>query len=331
MIRHWARTATSTPRAKRSRRTTSGSRTSGAYPRAHRRAEPARALPDLLDRLPPGRSTLDLPPGSPSSASPRSPGRAVPRLAEASRRERELHLFLLDPSPAAVGAGARLRPPGPDRRRSSATDDASARVVRHPLLRSWGRPHRERTVLLAAAEHAAGPSRTGSATPGPRRRRRPPPRCSPGVQADLRGDGEPGRRLRARTRRPLDPGPLVPRARPSGRGAARRDPAPARRRPDAARGGHRRAQPGDRGLRAAGSSPASARRPTARRAHGRAGPAAPRVPHRRPSLRDAVPLLAALDTLLELVAGRFTASAVLEFLALAPVRLRFDLDDDAIA
>jgi exodeoxyribonuclease V gamma subunit len=57
---------------------------------------------------------------------------------------------------------------------------------------------------------------------------------------------------------------------------------------------------------------------------------APRLAYRLTdrSLRDTYGLLGALAALVDLVGGRFSASTVLDFLALAPVRLRFDLDDD---
>ena len=48
------------------------------------------------------------------------------------------------------------------------------------------------------------------------------------------------------------------------------------------------------------------------------------------SLRDSYPVLAALDSLLALVAGRFTASEMLEFISLPAVRKRFGFDDDAL-
>ena len=49
------------------------------------------------------------------------------------------------------------------------------------------------------------------------------------------------------------------------------------------------------------------------------------------SLLDSNPVLAALDSLLALISGRFTASEVLEFVSLPAVRKRFDLDDDALS
>ena len=49
------------------------------------------------------------------------------------------------------------------------------------------------------------------------------------------------------------------------------------------------------------------------------------------SLRDSYPMLSALESLLDLVSGRCTASAMLEFMSLSAVRERFDFDDDALS
>ena len=48
------------------------------------------------------------------------------------------------------------------------------------------------------------------------------------------------------------------------------------------------------------------------------------------SLRDSSPVVAALDSLLALLSGRFAASEVLEFIALPAVRRRFEFDSDAL-
>ena len=65
-----------------------------------------------------------------------------------------------------------------------------------------------------------------------------------------------------------------------------------------------------------------------RRADRRHAPAL--LPHHRPFVRESYPVLAALDSLLALVSGRFTASEVLEFVSLPAVRKRFDFDDRAL-
>jgi exodeoxyribonuclease V gamma subunit len=291
---------------------------------------PPERFPALLEGLRAGTLQPDLPTRLAVFGITTLPGGApFLELAEALAEQRELHLFLLDPSPAAVATVhdfARAQPVGTERLRAG---DDSAEAVHHPLLRSWGRPYRERTVLLAAAEDRGVPAPvrlddTSSHEADP------PHRLLARIQADLRagavpaGDFElaaddhsiqvhsghgPGRQVEVLrdailhlladdpTLREEDIVVLTPSIEEfapwveSGFGTS------------------------------ADSSPG-------------AGPSGrPRLAYRIAdrSLRESYPLLAALDTLLELVAGRFTASAVLEFLALAPVRTRFDLDDDAIA
>ena len=58
----------------------------------------------------------------------------------------------------------------------------------------------------------------------------------------------------------------------------------------------------------------------------------PELPYRLAdrSLRQTNPLLSALDTLLEMIEGRLTASEVVAFLGREPVRARFRVDDDDI-
>jgi exodeoxyribonuclease V gamma subunit len=77
-------------------------------------------------------------------------GRSLLELAEALAPRREVHLFLLEPThfravdlhglPGLNSQGQRIR-----------SEDASSTLAVHPLLRSWGRPHREASVLLADA------------------------------------------------------------------------------------------------------------------------------------------------------------------------------------
>jgi exodeoxyribonuclease V gamma subunit len=60
---------------------------------------------------------------------------------------RDVHLFLLHPSPALWDAVAAAGPP--PRRRA---DDHTAELPRHPLLASWGRDAREMQLVLAAGD-----------------------------------------------------------------------------------------------------------------------------------------------------------------------------------
>lgn len=127
--------------------------------RAHLGSQsPPELLPGLLAQVAAGELSVDLPerlslfglstlPGGPSFV----------ELASAIAQTRDLHVFLLDPSPALmdpVRRAALATPPSGPRRRG---DDATAALVAHPLARSWGRLPRETTTLLADAEQAGFP------------------------------------------------------------------------------------------------------------------------------------------------------------------------------
>jgi len=97
--------------------------------------------------------------------------------------DREVRAFLLDPAPAvteALRARTRAAPPASLRR----ADDTTADLIAHPLLRSWGRPYRERTVLLAASEASRG-TPVPRLLPGPARPD-PPTTLLHRLQHDLR-------------------------------------------------------------------------------------------------------------------------------------------------
>ena len=161
---------------------------------------------------------------------------------------REVHLMLLDPSPATssrVREAVLAERSPPSRLR---TEGPSLVAVAHPLLASWGRPYRERAVLLAEVESASVPEveelpaeagvDQGPASPAGAPAERP-----------ARGACAYGR-LRARRRRPLGPGALLPRPGAPGPGRARRHTAPAGGRPDPVRERHRRPLPRHRPVRA---------------------------------------------------------------------------------
>lgn len=291
---------------------------------------PPERFPTLLDGLRAGTLQPELPPRLAVFGITTLPGGApFLELAEALAEQRDLHLFLLDPSPAAVATVhdfARAKPVGPELLR---TDDQSAAAVRHPLLRSWGRPDRERTVLLTAAEERGWPTPrrigdVGSASVGLAAT------LLTRIQDDLRTDTVPAGAFELG---PDDDSIQVH----SCHGPARQV--------EVLRDAILHLLADDPTLREEDIvvlSPAIEEfAPWVESGFGTSADAAPGAePLGRPrlayriadrSLRESYPLLAALDTLLGLVAGRFTASAVLEFLALAPVRTRFDLDDEAIA
>ncbi len=293
---------------------------------------PPERFPALLDGLRAGTLEPELPPRLAVFGITTLPGGApFLDLAHALAQHRELHLFLLDPSPSAVATVhdfARAAHPEAELLR---TDDESAAAVRHPLLRSWGRPYRERTVLLTAAEPTGWPEplRIGDVSHDDDADARPATLLAR-VQADLRADVVPAGDFALA---PGDHSIQVHSCHGPGRQV------------EVLRDAILHLLADDPTLREEDIvvlSPAieefapwieSGFGTSADRTPGDGAPGRPQLAYRIAdrSLRDSVPLLAALDTLLELVAGRFTASAVLEFLALAPVRTRFDLDDDAIA
>ena len=108
---------------------------------------PAELLPDLLDDLRAGRIEPALPERV-AAFGVSTVSTAQLALLRALAGVREVHLYLVHPSPAAW-AGTRQEVDGRLVPRSAC--DASA-AVRHPLLRSWGRPAMESAVLVAGPE-----------------------------------------------------------------------------------------------------------------------------------------------------------------------------------
>ena len=115
---------------------------------------PAERLDDLLEQLRTGHLDVDLPGRLALFGLSQLPGgNGFVELAGALATRHDVHLLLLEPSVAVrrrvdpladpARAGTRLR-----------TDDESAQLVHHPLLRSWGRQHRETAVLLGDATAA---------------------------------------------------------------------------------------------------------------------------------------------------------------------------------
>jgi exodeoxyribonuclease V gamma subunit len=283
---------------------------------------PPERLPALLDELRSGTLVPELPSRVALFGVTTLPGgRPFLELVGALSEHRDIHLMLLDPSLTArreVEAAVQARPASPGMLRA---DDTTLDTLAHPLLRSWGRPARERAVLLATA--APGETRT-LVTDDP-----PPASLLARLQHDLRADATPaGDFALDRTDRSVQLH--------SCHGLARQV--------EVLRDAILHLLADDPTLREEDIvvlSPAieefapwiDAAFGAAVEARGSNAPALPRLSYRigDRDLRDAHPLLAALESLLELVAGRFTASAVLEFVSLPPVRTRFDLDDEAIA
>ncbi len=251
-------------------------------------------------------------------------------LAEAVGTHRDVHLYLVEPSPtASARVVASVGPPPEDARLRS--DDRSADLVQHPLLRSWGRLHRETTVLLAdaqsqgmrAVDQLDAPDVGVDATSLMGR-----------LQDDLRRDREPA-------------GDLVPAA---GDRSVQLH---------AAHGDARQVEVlrdvllhllDDPELDLVEDdivvmSPAldqlapvihAVLGPSAGASSSASGPAADGTPFLRyriadRSLGSTTPLLDALDRTLALVTGRFDVVSVLDLVALVPVRTRFGFTDDDVA
>jgi exodeoxyribonuclease V gamma subunit len=292
---------------------------------------PAELLPSLLERVGSGELALDLPSRCSFFGLTTLPG-GTPflDLVTAVAAQHDVHLFLFAPSPGMVEI---VREGVRSGRLSEATlraDDTSIELVGHPLVRSWARPNREAVALLAAAETRGAIAPSGVvATP-----ERPTDSLLRRFQADLRAGTAPVADFDA-------PDADAPQADRSIEIHAAHGPS---RQVEVLRDAilHRLAH--DPTLRedeilvvcpaldtfapiveAVFGPPAGGSGGDAP-ADGEVPRLAYRITDR--SLRDTYGLLGALAALVDLVAGRFSASAVLDLLALAPVRLRFDLDDD---
>ena len=223
---------------------------------------------------------------------------------------RDVHLFLLHPSPALWERIAAAAP-----RVTRRAEDPTARCPRNRLLASWGQDSRELQLVL-------GPGRRRARAPGRAPR---PARCSPGCRPRC---ARTGRRSRARTDA-QHRGPRLPRPRAPGRGRARRDPAPARGGPDARAARRDRDVPGHRGVRAA--DPGDVRRRGDRRREDELErPACPTCASGSPTARCArrTRCSASSRGCSSSPAQRLTASQVLDLADREPVRRRFRLDDD---
>ncbi|MGH9153534.1 MAG: exodeoxyribonuclease V subunit gamma, partial [Acidimicrobiales bacterium] len=113
---------------------------------------PAERLADACDRLAAEPVLVDLPARLSLFGLTRLPASYLDVL-HAVAAGRDVHLFLLHPSPAlwARVAGHPERPAGVPRR----ADDPTAALPRHPLLRTWGRDAREMQLVLTAGAGGA--------------------------------------------------------------------------------------------------------------------------------------------------------------------------------
>ena len=294
---------------------------------------PPERWPALLERVAEGDLVLDLPARLLFFGFTLLPGGGFLDLAGAVAQHRDVHLFLLEPSRFDVGDLRRVGlHPGVGEPRLRA-DDSSAAVVDQPLLRSWGRLHRETAVLLADAEAGGLP---------------------PCEQVDA-GDGPPKAgllgRLQQAIRSNAGPGASEPHD-PEDRSVQFHACFGATRQVEVLRDVllHLLNEPGSElveddilvvcpaieefapliqavfGPSAEASTPGHSGSPSAR---SRGAPAL-RYRIADQSLRSTNPLMSATVALIELVGGRFEASAVLDFLALGPVRERFGFDDEEL-
>lgn len=253
-------------------------------------------------------------------------------LLDAVSATREVRAFLLDPAPAvteALRAHTLAAPPVSLCR----ADDATADLVTHPLLRSWGRPYRERTVLLAVSETTRG-------TPAPVALQTPvlgdaPTTLLGRVQHDLRHGIAPTPDF---TLGPDDRSVQVHACHGTSRQV------------EVLRDAILHLLADDPTLTeddvvvlcpkietyapliSAGFGP-SAGSSAGAGSGGGSGDGPPRLRYRVTDrgLRDDYPLFAAFEALLALVAGRASASELVGFVSLPAVRARFGFDDAAVA
>jgi exodeoxyribonuclease V gamma subunit len=125
---------------------------------------PAERLVDACQRLRDEPDLLTHPPRLSLFGLTRLPASYLDVL-EAIGAGREVHLFLLHPSPALW---EKLEPVvGPTSRRLLRSDDPTSGAARHPLLQSWGRDAREMQLVLGSAvPHGEGYAETsGPETP----------------------------------------------------------------------------------------------------------------------------------------------------------------------
>ncbi|HUY65674.1 MAG TPA: exodeoxyribonuclease V subunit gamma [Acidimicrobiales bacterium] len=292
---------------------------------------PPERWPGLLDRMRNGDLALDLPRRLVLFGFALLPGSDFLELAGAVAEHRDLHLFMLEPAhldaPRLLRSGPR---PTPGQPRLRATDPASA--VEHPLLRSWGRLHRETALMLADAR-ARGcppPEPVGTSAAGPSTVLG---RLQHHIRADTVADPLPGFEPTDRsiqfhacygpTRQVEVLRDAILHLLASDPGLTEDDvlvlcPALERFAP----------------LVEAVFGPSADRLETPRRSGGRRDDRdAPSLRYRIAdrSIRRSNPVVGATTELLDLVVGRFDAAGVLDFCSLGPVRERFRFDDEDLA
>ena len=293
----------------------------------------------LLDRVREGEFTLDLPPRLSIFGITALPGGSgFLDLIEALASTRDVHCFFLEPSPIAA---RRIEESLRGTRGNSSllrSHDHSQDILHHPLLTSWGSPFRERAALLAVARpqrESLTIRHLGERPSGARSQE--PITLLARIQDDLRTDRAPDGTFELKP----DDGSIEIHAcyGPARQVEVLRDailhllqddpdleeeeivvlcPAISDYAPY---------------IEAGFGLPQSAPRVSdGETFETPANPGSTFTYHMSDrSLRSPNPLLEAFDAFLELVGGRCSASEVLEFIALDPVRRRFAFDDDALA
>ena len=294
---------------------------------------PAERLPELINELHLGSTPIELPPRVFVFGLTTLPGgRPFIDLVNAVARHREVHLMMLDPSPSASASvrrnGQALDPQRPLFR----AEDSSELIIHHPLLRSWGRPYRERSLLLSTIEFPVEVPVELFTSPsiGTDSSRHEPISLLQAIQSDLFEDRTPAHDFELH---PSDHSVEIH----STYGEARQT--------DALR---------DAILRRLNTDPTLSEDdivilcpaidrfaphiqtsfgPSAEQTAGALTGATPRLRYRIAdrSLRVVSPLIEAFDAMLSLVSGRASSTEVLEFLSLASVRERFNFSDENIA
>jgi len=296
---------------------------------------PPERWPGLLDRLRHGHLDLDLPGRLVLFGFALLPGSDFLELAGAVAEHRDLHLFMLEPARLDAARLQRSSPlPSRGEPRLRSADPAAA--VEHPLLRSWGRLHRETALMLADAQAQGGP---------------PPERVDavPSDPSTVLG------RLQHHIRADTVPDPL-PGFDPGDRSLQFHACYGPTRQVEVLRDAILHLLASDPGLTEDDVlvlCPALERfaplveavfGPSADRFGIPGGPAgrgdvrgdgqgAPSLRYRIAdrSIRRSNPVVGATTALLELVTGRFDAAGVLDFCSLGPVRERFGFDDEDLA
>jgi exodeoxyribonuclease V gamma subunit len=248
-------------------------------------------------------------------------GSPLLELLEATASHRDIHLCLLQPSPA-MAANLRRVAAGADRPRRAQMAEVVTHAVVHPLLRSWAHPAHEVALLLDSPDQPPLPP---TDEPAPLLAR---------LQHDLRADRSPTKGTPIAHDHSITihschgPTRQVEVLRDQLLHLLQADPTLTEDDivvlcPDL-----EAYAPLIAGVWGP-SAPTGADRPTPAAAiHG--PPAlAYRITDR--SLTETSALSGALGALLELLGSRFSSTAVLDFVALGPVRQRFGFNDDALA